>query len=63
MLGLKPVRLIETHSEQLAAGLAQKLRVSERTCDFCKVPPEELRLTAAEVYRNLGERVTAKNRR
>ena len=54
MLALRLVRLIEEHSEELAAGLTDKLRKSERTCDFCKVSPEELCLAAAEIYRNLG---------
>jgi uncharacterized membrane protein YheB (UPF0754 family) len=55
MLALKLVRLIEKHSEELALGLTEKLRQSERTYDFCNVPPEELRLAVAEIYRHLGE--------
>jgi hypothetical protein len=55
MLGLKLVHLIERHSEELAHGLIRQLRESERTCDFRKVPPEELHQAAVEVYRNLGE--------
>jgi hypothetical protein len=55
MLALKLVRLIEQHSEELANGLTDKLRQSERTGDFWKVSPEELRRAAAEIYRNLGE--------
>lgn len=55
MLGQKLMRLIERHSEELAVGLTQKVRKSERTRDFLKIPPEELRRTAAEVYCNLGE--------
>jgi hypothetical protein len=55
MLALKLVRLIEAHSEELAAGLTDKLRQSERTRDFCKVSPEELSLAAVEIYHNLGE--------
>ncbi len=55
MLALKLVRLIEAHSEELAIGLTDKLRQSERTCDFCKVSPEGLCLAAAEIYHNLGE--------
>jgi hypothetical protein len=49
------MRLIERHSEDLAVGLTEKLRASERTRDFRKIPPEELHRTAAEVYCNLGE--------
>jgi hypothetical protein len=55
MLALRLVRLIERHSEELAMGLTDRLRQSERTRDFCKVPPEELCLAAAEIYHNLGE--------
>jgi hypothetical protein len=55
MLGLKLVRLIERHSEELALGLAQRLQDSERTRDFKKIPRDELHLTAMEVYRNLEE--------
>lgn len=55
MLGMKLVRLIEAHSEALSRGLMEKIRKSERTSDFRKIPPKELRLAAAEVYRNLGE--------
>ena len=55
MLALKLVRLIEEHSEELAMGLTDKLRQSERTSDFCKVSPEGLCLAAAEIYHNLGE--------
>jgi hypothetical protein len=55
MLGIKLVRLIEAHSEALSRGLMEQIRNSERTSDFRKIPPKELRLAAAEVYRNLGE--------
>jgi len=55
MLAMKLVRLIEGHSEQLSRKLAEKIRKSERTSDFRKIPPADLRLAATEVYRNLGE--------
>ena len=55
MLALKLVRLIEEHSAELAMGLTDKLRHSERTRDFCKVSSEGLCLAAAEIYHNLGE--------
>ena len=54
-MALKLVRLIEKHSEELVQGLAEQIRASERTCDFRRIPPAELELAAAEVYRNLGE--------
>jgi hypothetical protein len=54
MLGLRLMRLVEAHSEELAAGLTEKLRKAERTCDFRRIPPEDLHRRAAEVYHNLG---------
>ncbi|MGA7908191.1 MAG: hypothetical protein WCA16_12355 [Candidatus Sulfotelmatobacter sp.] len=55
MVGLRLMRLIERHSEQLAVGVTEKLRESERTRDFRTIAPEELLRTTAEVYCNLGE--------
>jgi hypothetical protein len=55
LLGMKLVRLIERHSEELSRGLADEIRKSERTSDFRKIPSKDLRLAATEVYRNLGE--------
>jgi len=55
MLALRLVRLIEGHADELALGLTEKLRQSERTRDVCKVSPEGLCLAAAEIYHNLGE--------
>jgi hypothetical protein len=55
MVALKLVRLIEKHSEELLQGLTEHIHTSARLCDFSKIPPAELELAAAEVYRNLGE--------
>jgi hypothetical protein len=55
MLGLRLMRLIERHSQELALGLTEKLQVTEHTSDFRKIPSEELEMTAAEIYCNLGE--------
>lgn len=55
MIGTRLVRLIERNADELAIGLTAKLRESELTSDFRKIPPEELRKTTAELYRNLGE--------
>jgi hypothetical protein len=55
MLGSRLVRLIEGHSEELATGLTAKLLHSDRTDEFRKIPPDELRRTTAELYHNLGE--------
>ncbi len=55
MLSLKLVRLIERHSQQLASGLCAKLRNSEKTTEFLRVPAEELEAAAFDIYRHLGE--------
>ncbi|HXZ81058.1 MAG TPA: hypothetical protein VEG30_14105 [Terriglobales bacterium] len=55
MVGMNLVHLIESHSEELANGLVERLLASERTSDFRNIPPDKLRLAAAELYRNLGE--------
>jgi len=55
MLGMRLVKLIEAHSGQLCRDLSEQIRRSERTSDFRKIPAEELRLAASEVYRNLGD--------
>ena len=55
MIALRLVRLIETHSEELAEGLTQKLLCLERTRDLRSVPANELHHRCHEVYRNLSE--------
>jgi hypothetical protein len=55
MVALKLVRLIEKHSEELVRGLTEQIHTSERMSDFRSIPPADLELAAAEVYRNLGE--------
>jgi hypothetical protein len=54
MIALRLVRLIETHSEELAEGLTQKLLASSRTSDLRKVPANELHQRCHEIYRNLS---------
>ncbi len=60
MLGLRLLRLIEKHSEDLARTLAEKLRNSERTVSFCNVPAKELHSATLELYRHLGDWLLAK---
>jgi len=55
MIGTRLVRLIEKHADELAIGLTEKLRQLELTSDFRRIPAEELEITSAELYRNLGE--------
>jgi hypothetical protein len=60
MLTYKLVRLIETHSDALAAGLLAKVRNSIRFGEYDKVRPEELQQRVYEIYRHLGEWLLSK---
>ena len=53
MLGMKLVRLIEKHSGELSRELMEQVLNSEHASDFQKIPPEDLRLAATDLYRNL----------
>jgi hypothetical protein len=56
MLAYRLVRLIETHSDALAASLLSRVGKSELTSSYCeKVPAEELRQRVYEIYRHLGD--------
>jgi len=55
MIALRLVRLIESHSDELAESLLHKLERSSRTADFGKVPKHEIRERTFEVYRNLSD--------
>jgi hypothetical protein len=55
MILYRLVRLIETHSEALAACLLDRVQGSEVTPDYANVPPEELKERVAEIYRHLGD--------
>ena len=55
MLAYRLVRLIETHSDGLAAGLLQKVQNSECTLEYRNVPAEELKQRVYEIYRALGD--------
>jgi len=55
MLAMRLVKLTEAHSGELCRDLTEQIVISERTSDFRRIPAEELRLAASEVYRNLGE--------
>jgi hypothetical protein len=49
------VRLIETHSNELASCLLQRVRSSEATPDYNLVPDEDLKGRVYEIYRHLGD--------
>jgi hypothetical protein len=55
MIALRLVRLIEHHSDELAAELTAKLETSSRTTELRKVPVEELRQHIQEILRHFGE--------
>ena len=55
MIALRFVRLIESHSDQLAESLLHKLETSPRTAELHRIPPHELRERIYEVYRNLSQ--------
>ena len=55
MMAYRLVRLIETHSDDLAAGLLQRVQNSELTQGYRSVPPEELKQRVYEIYRHLGD--------
>jgi hypothetical protein len=55
MLAYRLLRLVETHSDDLAAGLLAKTHNSALLPDYDNVPPEELRQRVHEIYRHLAE--------
>ncbi len=55
MIALRLVRLIESHSEELAESLLHKLERSSRTADLSKVPLHEIHERGRDVYRNLSD--------
>ena len=55
MLAIRLVRLIESHSEQLARGLTEKVWNCPRCSDLSKVPADEFRARTQEIYRNLSD--------
>ena len=49
------VRLIETHSNELASCLLTRVRSSEATFAYDQVPDEDLKDRVYEIYRHLGD--------
>jgi hypothetical protein len=60
MIALRLVRLIESHSEELAESLLHKIERSTRAADFRRVPAHEIKERAREVYRNLSDWILTK---
>ena len=62
MMLYRLVRLIETHSQALAACLLDQVQDSKLTQNFQQnVPPEELKERVCEIYRHLGEWLMGKD--
>jgi len=61
MIAYRLVRLIETHSDALAAGLLQRVETSEYTQDYRNVPPDDLKQRVHEIYRHLGDWLLGKS--
>jgi hypothetical protein len=61
MLAYRLVRLIETHSDALAAGLLRKVENSEFTHQYRNVPGEDLRDRVYDIYRHLGDWLLGKS--
>ena len=56
MFSIRLVKLIETHADMLAQGLMHNLQASPRSSELLrKVPADELKHRAQEIYRNLGD--------
>src|ERR1019366_660890 len=61
MMLYRLVRLIETHSQAVAAWLLEQVQNSELTQSFQNGPPEELQERVYEIYRHLGEWLMGKD--
>jgi hypothetical protein len=55
------VRLIETHSNELASCLLDRVRNSEATSDYFLVPDQDLKERVFEIYRHLGDWLITKD--
>lgn len=61
MLAYRLVRLIETHSDGLAASLLERVRTSPLVPEYRNVPADELKQRVYEIYRHLGEWLLSKS--
>lgn len=61
MLAFRLVRLIESHSDELAKTLLQRVQNSPHTPDCNRIPADELRQRVYEIYRHLGEWLMGKS--
>ena len=61
MLAYRLLRLVETHSEALAAGLLEKTQNSPLLPGYRHVPPGELEQRVYEIYRHLADWLLGKS--
>jgi hypothetical protein len=61
MFSYRLVRLIESHADDLAAGLEERVLDNPEVTHFRHVPAHELRERVYEIYRHLGEWLLGKN--
>lgn len=61
LLAYRLVKLIETHSDQLAEGLQRKIDDSERCAAYRNVPRAELTGVVGEIYRSMGDWLLGKS--
>lgn len=55
MIALRLVRLIESHSEELARTLMRKMETDNKCTDLHKVPRQEMEERCREVYQHLSD--------
>ena len=61
MFAIRLVQLIEAQADELAKGLMQRLQTSPKCIELLhKVPADELRRRAQEIYRNLSDWLLSK---
>jgi hypothetical protein len=61
MLAYRLLRLVETHSDALAAGLLEKTQSSPWLPGYNNVPAEELKQRVYEIYRHLADWLLGKS--
>jgi len=61
MMLYRLVRMIETHSQSLAASLLEQVQKSDLTRTYQNVPAAELQERVYEIYRHLGEWLIGKD--
>ncbi len=55
LLAYRLVRLIESHSDQLAEGALEKLKTCPKTSSFRDLPADEFKKRVHEIYASLGD--------